>query len=149
MVRKSLLAGFMVSLMLCLPLSDSWGRGFGGGGGGGHMGGGFGGGRLRCGELGIVRAALAVVALAVAASAAGPGVVRVDLVEASEVGRVLAVQVLRDPAVAGWVANLVLVARVAAWERADSARADWADSVALAQRVRGRSIRFAQPRPTQ
>ena len=33
MVRRSLLAVLTVSLMLCLPQTDSWGRGFGGGGG--------------------------------------------------------------------------------------------------------------------
>ena len=45
MVRQSFLTALTVSLMLCLPLADSWGRGFGGGGGrGGGGGGGFGGG---------------------------------------------------------------------------------------------------------
>ena len=48
MVRQSLLTALTVSLMLCLPLADSWGRGFGGGGhGGGGGGGGFGGGAGR------------------------------------------------------------------------------------------------------
>ena len=43
MVRQTLLTALTVSLMLCLPLADSYGRGFGGGGRGG--GGGGGGGR--------------------------------------------------------------------------------------------------------
>ncbi len=48
MVRQTLLTGLTVSLLLCLPLSDSWGRGFGGGGGrGGAGGGGLGGGAGR------------------------------------------------------------------------------------------------------
>ncbi|MBN2294372.1 MAG: protocadherin [Pirellulales bacterium] len=46
MARQSLLIALTVSLMLCLPLADCWGRGFGGGRsfGGGRGGGGFGGG---------------------------------------------------------------------------------------------------------
>ena len=43
MVRQTLLTVLTLSAMLCLPLAESWGRGFGGGGRGG-AGGGFGGG---------------------------------------------------------------------------------------------------------
>ena len=55
MVRQSLLTALTLSLMLCLPLADCWGRGFGGGGrggGGGGRGGSFGGGGHSSGSFG-------------------------------------------------------------------------------------------------
>ena len=92
MARKLLNSAIVLSLVFCLPMADSWGRGFGGGGRGGFGGGGFGG-AVAVASVVAASAARVAVASVVAASAAPVVVAALAGTRSAEAGAVASVVV--------------------------------------------------------